>query len=396
MPSRSASFLVLACGLAFSASAGADPLRPDPAALARTTPELRARLREDPLIYFRFVNRPWTARVCEVFKPVLAGLPVVQLHGDAHVEQYAFTSTAWGLDDFDDSARGPALVDIVRFLGSVELAARSRGWIRDVNPLFDRFFDGYRRGLVDPTYRPSEPDVVQRLRVQAPTTRLAHLAWGESKMMPIAQAEWERVQGALDEFAQVAHRAQPDLPRGYFRLKHAGPLRMGTGSAVNAKLLMRVEGPSADPGDDVLIEAKQLSTLAGVACLEMPAGPEALRVIKGTEQMGRIAHDILGVAPNMEPDGGASEWWIRSWEPSYGEVRLSDVRSVRELGAIVHDAGVQLGAGCLPLSAMPTEASVRKKERAAVGRLEPRLRAGTNTLVRELLEGWQAFRRAPD
>ena len=28
---------------------------------------------------------------------------------------------AWGLDDFDDATRGPAPVDIVRFLGSIDL-----------------------------------------------------------------------------------------------------------------------------------------------------------------------------------------------------------------------------------------------------------------------------------
>ena len=39
------------------------------------------------------------------------------------------------LDDFDDSARGPALVDIVRFLGSIDLAARQRGWTRDRDAL---------------------------------------------------------------------------------------------------------------------------------------------------------------------------------------------------------------------------------------------------------------------
>jgi hypothetical protein len=390
--SRSASLLVLAAALAHLPAA-AEPLRPDPSALARATPELRARLRDDALAYFRFVNRPWTARVCQVFQPVLSGLPIVQLHGDAHLEQYAFTSTAWGLDDFDDSARGPSLVDIVRFLGSVELAARNRGWTRDVNMLFDRFFDGYRRGLVDPKYRPAEPEVVKRLRAQAPPTRLAHLAWGEAKMLPIPEVDRARILVALEEFSEAARRAQPDLPGGFFVLKSTGGLRMGTGSAVSDKLLMRVEGPSPDPADDVLLEAKQLSTLGGVGCLELPSGPEVLRVITGSAQLGRIAHDVLAVAPNMEKDG-TSEWWIRSWEPSYGEVRLGDLRSVRELAAIVYDSGVQLGSGCLKHSPMP--APLRENERAAVDRLEPRLRKGTNTLVNDLLEGWQAFRRAPD
>jgi hypothetical protein len=198
--------------------AGAAPLRPDPAALARSTPDLRARLREDPLVYFRFVNRPWTARVCEAFAPVLAGLPVVQLHGDAHVEQYAFTTEAWGLDDFDDSARGPALVDIVRFLGSVELAVRSRGWTRDLDRQFDAFFDGYRRGLADPRYRPRQPDVVRRLRPRAPISRGVYLVRGEEQMLPIDETERTHLEVALAEFARLARDVRSDLGPGYFHL----------------------------------------------------------------------------------------------------------------------------------------------------------------------------------
>ena len=71
----------------------------------------------------------------------LRDLPVVRLHGDAHVEQFAIAQDAWGLDDFDDSARGPAAVDIVRFLGSIELVARQRSWEKDRDRLFDRFVE---------------------------------------------------------------------------------------------------------------------------------------------------------------------------------------------------------------------------------------------------------------
>jgi uncharacterized protein (DUF2252 family) len=36
------------------------------------------------------------------------------------------SATSRGIDDFDDSSTGPAVVDIVRFLGSLELTARAR------------------------------------------------------------------------------------------------------------------------------------------------------------------------------------------------------------------------------------------------------------------------------
>ena len=55
---------------------------------------------------------------------------------DAHVEQFAFTRDAWGLGDFDDSACGPSFIDIVRFLGSIELAgARLRRQPRETKEI---------------------------------------------------------------------------------------------------------------------------------------------------------------------------------------------------------------------------------------------------------------------
>ena len=114
----------------------------------------------------------------------------MQLHGDAHVEQYALTKDAWGLDDFDDSARGPALVDIVRFLGSIDLAVRRRGWSRERDRMFDRFLAGYRRGLSEPSDQPPEPDIVRVLRAQAPgPTNEAFLEWAEAKMEPMPPAQ---------------------------------------------------------------------------------------------------------------------------------------------------------------------------------------------------------------
>ena len=88
-------------------------IRPNPAALTNAPTTLIARLRADPFTYFRFVNRAWISRVCDAFADV-QNPPIVRLHGDAHIEQYAITKDASGLDDFDDSARGPSFVDIGR------------------------------------------------------------------------------------------------------------------------------------------------------------------------------------------------------------------------------------------------------------------------------------------
>jgi len=370
-------------------------LRPEPDAVDLAPRELVDRLRADPIAYFRFVNRPWIARVCEAFADV-HDLPIVRLHGDAHVEQFAVTKDAWGLDDFDDSARGPAVVDLVRFLGSIELALRRRGWTRDRHTLFDRFFSGYRKGLAEPDYRAPQPEIVARLRAEATRSRVAFLVWGDKQMKPMSDESMTAVVAATDAISRVVYADRPDLPPGYLTVVRAGWLHMGVGSAVAPKVLIRVRGPSADPEDDQLVEAKQLRDLGGLRCLEPPPPAQpTLRVIVGTRQIGRLNPNILAAGPELViPELVARgrqlrDWWIRSWDPSYGELHVGDLRSAHDLAAVAYDAGVQLGAGSLREEPESRAAPIRTRQLAALARLERRISDETARLVDELLLGWK-------
>ena len=376
---------------------GAVPLRPDLGSLQRAAPELIERLRADPYNYFRFVNRPWIARVCDDFGRDLEGLPVIRLHGDAHVEQFALTQDAWGLDDFDDSASGPAVVDIVRFLGSVDLVARRRSWEKDRDRLFDRFVEGYKQGLVEPDHSPPPPDIVRRLRPAAPATRAALLTWGESKMQPLTDASMKAVAAAMEVFAQVMLLERPDLGREYFRLVRAGSIQSGVGSAVTPKIMIRVRGPSDDPADDELLESKKIGDLGGLSCLKTPMVNPTLRIIDGSKQLGRLKHNILAAGPELiVPEVMArgerlEDWWIRSLDPSYSQIRLTDLRAVGDLAAISYDAGVQLGTGRLQDKTVLLSAYDRKRLLAATGKLEKRYRQEASKLVDDLLQGWREF-----
>jgi hypothetical protein len=363
-------------------------LLPHPTVLGGAPTELIDRLRADPFTYFRFINRAWTERVCEAFADVTSPT-IVRLHGDAHVEQFAVTKSAWGLGDFDDSTRGPSFLDVVRFLGSIDLATRQRGWARDRDRLWTRFFEGYRLGLSNPMFQAPEPGIVGELRRQTPMTRAAYLSWGESQMQPMDDARSRAIVAGMEGFERLIRSERPDLAPGYFAVRRAGWLRTGVGSATRMKVLIRVRGPTTDPDDDVLLEGKETVNLDGVGCLETPATPPAIRVIAGARQLGRLRHDILAVGPTLLLPAAADraehwlDWWVASWEPTYREVRVGDLRSVRDLADIAFDSGVQLGAGKV--------VSVRSQELASTARLEERLRTETSTIVEELLAGWRVF-----
>jgi uncharacterized protein DUF2252 len=373
------------------------PLTAEPAALAAAPPELIDRLRADPYNYFRFTNHEWTSRVCQIFAADLPKQPIVQLHGDAHIEQYALTKDAWGLDDFDDSTRGPAFVDITRFLGSIDLAARRRGWTRDRDRLFDRFFEGYARGLSDAAYQPAEPDIVRSVRSRTPVpSHDAFLAWAETKMAPMPAVSMNGLLASMIVFSRLVQRERPELPADYFQVIRAGWLQMGIGSAVVRKILMRVRGPSDDPGDDELLEAKALRGLKDIGCFEVPKSRPAFRVIVGSHQVGRLRHNILVAGPEEDiPEltiqgEHLRNWWVRSWEPSYREITLDDLRSVEDLSDVVFDSAVQLGGGSVHDVVDP---ALRTHALAAVTALEPRLRREAASLVDEMMRGWQQLGR---
>lgn len=380
--------------LLLATACGRKPLKPDPALLAALPAELIERLQADPFNYFRFVNHEWTERVCEIFAADLPRQPIVQLHGDAHVEQYAFTADGWGLDDFDDATRGPALVDIVRFLGSINLAAERRGWARDRDRLYDRFFSGYRQGLSDSSYQPPKPDIVRAMQAQRPPpTRAEFLQWAEAKMLPMRDETLVELNASMEVFGHIVQHERPSLLPEYFRVLKAGWLRMGIGSAVTAKILIRVRGASDDPEDDDVLEAKTIRSLQGLGCLEAPMVRPTFRVVVGSQQIGRLRHRILVAGPDADLSNTAIDlqhirnWWIRSWEPSYREITLDDLRSVEDLSDLVYDSAVQLSTGSIHGSSA-SEAKLRTESLAAVTTLEPRLRKSADSLVAEMMQGW--------
>ena len=378
---------------------GAPELRPESHVLAVVSPELLERMRATPHNYFRFINHEWTARVCDVFAQDIPRLPTVQLHGDAHVEQYALTSHAWGLDDFDDSTRGPALVDIVRFLGSIALVAQQRGWRRERDRLVDGFFAGYRRGLSAPLDRPSQPDLVRRLLAEnPPMSNEAFLHWADRLMSRVDEAPMPGVIAGMKEFGTIVRRERPEFPADYFEVIRSGWLRIGVGSASSRKVLIRVRGASSDPADDVLLEAKAVRALDGLNCLEVPQNEPTFRIVAGSHQLGRLKHDILAAGPEVAVPEMTIEgehlrnWWIHSWEPSYREIAIDEFRTVDDLLDIVYDSGMQLGAGSVQRFDGGVDSGVQRESLASLAALEPRLRQMADTLVEEVLRGWHRFR----
>jgi len=376
-------------------SPGAARLLIEESDLGPQAQKLLGNLKLNPFVYFRFINRPWTRATCEALGSELATLPDVHLHGDAHVGQYAYTLTDHGLDDLDDSISGPAALDIVRFLGSVDLATRARGWTAAREDLFDEFFQGYRAALLDRGYDPPVPSYVSRMRevLAEGVSHAAFLEWAESLMRPIEEVDDRGIEEGRRRLADLIATQRPELPPFYLEPKRIGWLRMGVGSALTPKLLLRCEGRTRADEDDFLLEGRELSDLRRVSCVDSSEAHRAARILQGYGRLGRIRHEIVVVvpaAPDLAP--GTREWWARSWEPSYRELQLDQLESPQELAEVVHDAAAQLGGGHAWTPEDEPGDAVRGRKLDWLRTSEAGMRTLSLRMTEDLLEAWGIFR----
>lgn len=357
----------------------------DPRLEAR--PALRERLLGSAHGYLRFFSTPFAQRVCERFSEVQADLPVVNLHGDAHLEQYAVTSLGRGLTDFDDATRGPFVLDLVRFGVSLDLAARERGWPGEAKKSLDALLKGYRTGLGKAKSPVPTPRVVTRIRG---TFRLDHAellrradAFIDASPLPL-EALSEHFRG----YVAQRLRERSGMPEGFFRLKKAGMLRLGIGSALDEKYLVRIEGWTDVDGDDVVLEAKLVRDVSGIECAQRGIGPT--RVLTAN---ALIAYEPYPFAGLLVREGRTL--WVHGWPDDYEELSIArSFRTPEELREVAFDVGVQLGRAHPKPMTGPTQAAMRRGVRAAARRHEARVRAAVEELGREVEAAWLDFRRA--
>jgi hypothetical protein len=351
----------------------------------REHPALRARLRFSPHGYYRFINAAFTRELCRRFEPVNARQAVVTLHGDCHVEQYAVTELGRGLTDFDDSASGPVFVDIVRFGVSLHLAARQRGWGREAGSVYNAFRRGYKRALQDPKTEAPEPAAVRRIAASFMDDRAASLARAETLMETLPEQAPELDQARRETvLTQVARNA--GLPESWFRAKKIGLLRAGIGSALSAKYLVRVEGPTNAADDDVMIEAKEVLERESLGCIQVTPGPS--RIFTGEARLAYKPFRFPGVLYV-----GGKTFWVHAWTDHYVELDIQKtLLSVQELREVAYDVGVQLGRGH---PKRVDEADAARLRLAILRSLpEERISKEIAALTEETLRAWTRFRTA--
>ena len=382
---KEAAALCLGLALLGGRAADADGLDVEPGdSRFAGRPDLVERLSATPHGYFRFVNAPFAAETCRLFADVAAALPEVNLHGDAHVEQYAVTSLGRGLTDFDDCTRGKAVIDLVRFGTSLLLAAREKGWAAGERRFLDAFLDGYRVGLRGYRREMRTPELVTRTRAgfrwdHAPALRQAHALIDKAPLPRDVFAD------GVAQFAGLVRFAR-ELPEGFFEVKRVGALTMGVGSALDEKYLIIFEGETASAEDDLVVEAKQIRDLTGNPCVRTDVG--ASRVLDGQRLIAYEPFAFAAVVPH-----GGKFFWMHDWTDDYQEASIhSAIRTPRDLREIAFDAGVQMGRAHPKRPDGSPDKDRRKAVLRSLDATEARVRAAIREMAERTEAAWRAFR----
>lgn len=356
-------------------------------------PELLERILESPHGYFRFTNREFGAAVCAVYEEMarVDSLPRnlrVNLHGDAHVEQYAVTDLGRGLTDFDDSSQGPAAVDLVRFATSLRLTAAANGWEADSDELILALLDGYAAALENPDTIAPEPSIVGRAREAFTTDRASYYEWVDSVLGVLSPEDRAGLAAALGPYVEAMLQDHPELEASYFELIEIGALGLGIGSALDRKYVVRFRGPTDEPLDDEIIEIKEVRDISGIGCVDA-SEDDPFRVLLG---QARIAYRPFRLLGYIRFD--LASFWVHAWVQNYHEMSVeSSFQSLAELREVAYDVGVQLGIGHVRDVAAPFDRMLREGQLALVSRYRDNLVEGSASLAEDVTVAWEQFRQ---
>jgi hypothetical protein len=349
-------------------------------------PELLARIMDSPHGYLRFINIQFSQEVCRIYGETLAPYPDFNLHGDAHIEQYAVTDLGRGLTDFDDSSLGPSLVDISRFSVSLTLAAEMNGWDSEYDRFFDSFLAGYRDALGDPQTLALEPAVASRLAQEFDFDREEYFRWIDEIAMPIPAREERSLLEALGLYVEDVRARRADLDPGFFEVQRVGSLKLGIGSALDRKYLIQIRGETERLDDDVVLELKTVRDLTGIGCVSTGQSDDPYRILMGQS----IAYQPYSLLGYVRFDGDT--FWVHAWVDNYEELSIgSDFRSPEELSEVAYDVGVQLGHGHPNQLSPPLDIQLRREQLRLLTRDEAVIRQTTRKLADQVRQAWEDF-----
>jgi uncharacterized protein (DUF2252 family) len=269
-----------------------------------------ATMRQDAFAFFRGTNPLFLS-----FLPrghALFRAPCTLVCGDLHLENFgAFKGDNrlcyFDLNDFDEACLAPFTVDLVRFVASIEIAAKGLGLKRAASSkLATRFMDAYsvsiadgkprwvERSLAQGVFRTLLRRAIRRTRVEL-LNRFTRLKGAERRIrlgkraLPMKNAERLKLKRFL------ARVCVPGEGTRFFKLLDAARRVAGNGSLGLARYVLLVRGRGS-PDQNFALDLKLAAPSAPADWLKSPQPDwpsEAVRVVAVQRVMQAVAPALL-------------------------------------------------------------------------------------------------------
>jgi hypothetical protein len=209
-------------------------------------------------------------------------------------------------------------------------------------------------------------------------------------MRPLSDPEERSFRLGYQRYVDLMQRKNSGFDPGYLRIKAHGRHHLGVGSALDAKILIQIEGPSLADEDDVVLEAKELRDLSGVPCMRSRRG-NALGLVVAHARLSMRTDPFLAIVPrDADGDLAAVPWWVMSWTDTYKELDIIEtLESIQDLEEVAFAVGVQLGRGHTNQIASPHDLELRQEQRAVLDRHVAQIRVVIRTMTQAVVDGWR-------
>lgn len=283
------------------------------AALLQRDPQaIRAKyqaMAESPFVFYRATAPLFYADMRQ--QRLLPSRVNLTLQGDFHVENLGTYRSAQGqwaydLNDFDESFSGAYTWELLRGAVSIQLAMDENGFgKKDREAQVAHFLGRYLAALKKVSQQPAQlsrplgsqeltKKPVKAIEKSSQTSQAAWLAEMTSntkfrpsdKIVPLSTAHKQMVAVAVAQYAAARRQA------AFFQVKDAAARIAGKGSLGRYRYVALIEGPSANPQDDIILEIKEAAPPSATGG---SSANQAQRIVKAYQYFLPQADPLLGV-----------------------------------------------------------------------------------------------------
>jgi uncharacterized protein (DUF2252 family) len=367
-------------------------------------------LRRDPFSFFRGTCHLYYAALPR--DPVFTRAPAALVCGDLHLENFGTYKgdnrlTYFDLNDFDEAALAPFTCELVRFVSSVQVAAKHLGLSsRQATGLSCTFIETYRHMISDGKPRWIERSTAdgmvkellgsleERTRrdlLDARTERTKsarRLRIDDHHALALAPADRDRIKALLKCCAAVA-----DNP-AFYRVLDAARRVAGNGSLGVERYVLLVEGKGSPDGNYLLdLKIAVPSALAPAVRIAQPRWAcEAQRVVA----IQRIVQAISPALLHTIADGGSS-YVLKELQPIADRLDLESWHGrLARLESVVKTMAQVVAWGQLRGCSRYGAASVEDLQRYVATGWEKKLLATATACCVRTIAQWRAYCEAYD